>query len=473
MKLTLFAPELILLLGGLVLLLQSLCTACHGKSRWTTIVLALASVCACAGSLHASGALFAETYKVDLFSQLMKFAICAGFAAVLLFSTRLKGIADDVRPEYYLFLTLSTLGLVLLVSAADLLTMFIALELSSYSLYLLVPMRDDHAGLRIQMESAIKYILFGVVATGVMLYGMSYLYGLTGATSFAQLMPALRNMMSSPAALTAIAMVLGGFFFKLAVFPFHFWAPDVYQGASNETTAFIASVPKVAAVALLIRVCAMATPDGQNLVTLLIILSACSMFYGNLVALVQTDVKRMLGFSGIAHAGYILLGLTTLREAGYATAIYYVLGYLAMTIAGFMVVCKVSRNGENVLVSDLNGLYKRSPLMAFTMAVSMFAMAGIPPFAGFMGKFMLLTAAYRAGFLPLVIIAVINTAISMYYYLCVVKAAYSGTEEEQPPLSVDAMTKAVSALLVAVIVFLGVAPDRVMQMATEAVRAIL
>jgi NADH-quinone oxidoreductase subunit N len=473
MKLTLFAPELILLLGGLVLLLTSLCPSCHGKSRSTTILMAVAAVCACAGSLHASGSLFYEAYKVDFFSQLMKLAITAGFAVVLLFSTRLKGIADDVRPEYYLFLTLSTLGLVFLVSSADLLTMFIALELSSYSLYLLVPMRDDHTGLRIQMESAIKYILFGVVATGVMLYGMSYLYGLTGTTYFSQLMPALHPMMTSPVALAAIAMVMGGFLFKLAVFPFHFWAPDVYQGASNETTAFIASVPKVAAVALLIRIAALATPDGQHLVTMLIVLSACSMFYGNLVALVQTDIKRMLGFSGIAHAGYVLLGLVTLREAGYATAIYYVIGYLAMTIAGFLVVCKVSRNGENVLISDLSGLHKRSPLMAFTMAVSMFAMAGIPPFVGFMGKFMLLTAAYRAGFLPLVIIAVINTAISMYYYLCVVKATYSGSEEEQSPLHVDGMTKAVSALLIVVIVILGVAPDRIMHMATEAVRAIL
>ncbi|MCL1986293.1 MAG: NADH-quinone oxidoreductase subunit N [Betaproteobacteria bacterium] len=473
MKLILFAPELILLLGGLLLFSLSLCKRRAGLPRRLTRLVALAATVACALTLHAQGTLFFDAYRIDLFSQLMKCITCAGFAAALFASSSLTGVAEEIRAEYYFFLILSSLGLVLLVSSADLLTMFISLELSSYSLYLLVPMRDDRQGLRIQMESAIKYILFGVAATGVMLFGMSYLFGLTGTITFHQLLPALRPMMHNPAALAAIAMTLGGFFFKLTVFPFHFWAPDVYQGASNETAAFIASVPKVAAVGLLVRIASLATPDGSFLVLMLATLSVCSMFYGNLAALVQTDVKRMLGFSGIAHAGYIMLGLVTLGETGYATAIYYVIGYLVMILAGFLVVCAVSKDGENVLVSDLNGLYKRSPLLAFTLAVSMFAMAGIPPFAGFMGKFMLLTAAYKAGFLPLVIIAVVNTAISIYYYLCVVKAAYSGDPGDSPGLAVAPSTKAASALLTVVTVALGVMPDRVLAIATEAVKAIL
>jgi len=471
----LFAPEFILLLGCLALFFLSLGspgTEAPRRLARGVALLALLSLL-CPVTLNANGSLFFEAYRIDTFSQLMKLVTCVGFAATLFASPRLKGIAEDIRAEYYLFLTLSTLGLVMLVSSADLLTMFISLELSSYSLYLMVPMRDDRHGVRLQMESAIKYILFGVAATGVMLFGMSYLFGLTGAISFDQLIPHLRHMMDSPAALAAIAMVLCGFFFKLAVFPFHFWAPDVYQGASNETTAFIASVPKVAAVGLLVRIASMATPDGRFLVLTLAILAVCSMFYGNLAALVQTDVKRMLGFSGIAHAGYIMLGLVTLGTEGYATAIFYVIGYLVMVIAGFLVICAVSKDGENVSVSDLNGLYKRSPILAFTLAVSMFAMAGIPPFVGFMGKFMLLTAAYRAGFLPLVIIAVINTAIGMYYYLCVVKAAYSGDPAGRPGLSVGFSTKAVSVLLMAVTVALGVAPDRVLDIATAAVKAIL
>ena len=473
MKLTLFAPELLLLMGGLVLFLMSTGKTSGRTARAVTLVMALINIVVCIGCLRLEGSLFYDAYKIDLFSQSLKLLISAGFAIVLLFSTELKGVAEDVRPEYYFFLTLSTLGLLMLVSSVELLTMFIALELSSYSLYLLVPMRDDHSGLRMQMESAIKYVLFGVVATGVMLFGMSYMFGLTGTTYFSKLMPALQQMMGNPVAIVSIAMVMGGFFFKLAVFPFHFWAPDVYQGASNETTAFIASVPKIAAVAVLIRIITLVTPEGQAIVTMLMVFSVCSMFYGNLIALVQTDVKRMLGFSGIAHAGYVLLGLITLQDAGYATSLYYIAGYLVMNIAGFLVVCKVSQRGENVRINDLSGLHQRSPLLAFTMAVSMFAMAGIPPFVGFMGKFMLLTGAYKAGYVTLVILAAINTAISLYYYLSVVRVTYSTGAGDRPPLVVDGATKAVSLALVVIIIALGVAPDSVLKIATEAVRTIL
>ena len=473
MKLTLFVPELILLLGALVLLLMSAGKTSSRSARTLTLCLAVASLVASAASLGHEGLMFFAAYKVDLFSQALKLAMAAGFAAVLVLGGELKGVSEDVRPEYYLFLTLGVLGLFMLVSSVELVTMFIALELSSYSLYLLVPMRDDHEGLRMQMESAVKYILFGVVATGIMLFGMSYMFGLTGTTYFDKLMPALQALGGSPAAVAAVAMVLGGFFFKLAVFPFHFWVPDVYQGASNETTAFIASVPKVAAVALLVRVAAMARPGEEAIVSVLTVLSVCSMFYGNLVALVQTDIKRMLGFSGIAHAGYMLLGFVALREAGYATALYYVTGYLLMTVAGFVVVCAVSADGRNLKISDLGGLHRRSPLLAFTMAVSMFALAGIPPFVGFMGKFMLLAGAYKAGFVWLVVLAAINTAISIYYYLSVVRVVYTVGAEERPDVPVGAPVKALSVVLVAAIILLGLAPDAVVELAAMAVRSVL
>jgi len=469
----LFAPELFLLFGALVLFFLSTGKVGGKKARALTLSLAIINVLVCFACLRQEGVLFFGAYKVDFFSQVLKLLIAMGFSVVLLFSTELKGIDDDVRPEYYLFLLLSTLGLVMLVSSVELLTMFIALELSSYSLYLLVPMRDDHSGLRVQMEAGIKYILFGVVATGVMLFGMSYLFGLTGTTYLVELMPKLQLMMGSPVALIAIAMVMGGFFFKLAVFPFHFWVPDVYQGASNETTAFIASVPKIAAVAMLIRIAALVNAEGQAIVTMLMILAICSMLYGNLVALVQTDIKRMLGFSGIAHAGYVLLGLVTLQESGYVNSFYYIVGYLVMNLAGFLVICKVSEQGENLAIDDLTGLYKRSPLLALTLAVSMFAMAGIPPFVGFMGKFMLLTGAYKSGHLFLVIVAAVNTAISIYYYLSVVRVTYTSPAQERPALVVDGMTRMVSVALVVIIIALGVAPNQLIQLATDAVRAIL
>jgi NADH-quinone oxidoreductase subunit N len=473
MKFMLFAPELVLLMGGLVLFFLSTGKSGGRLARNLTLVIAAVNLLVCLGSFNQEGTLFYEAYQVDFFSQFFKLLISAGLLVVLLFARELKGISDEVRPEYYLFLLMSTLGLIFMVSSVELLTLFLALELSSYSLYLLVPMRDDRSGLRIQMESAIKYILFGVVATGIMLFGMSYLFGLTGTTYLNALLPKLHAMTNNPTALVGIAMVMGGFFFKLAVFPMHFWVPDVYQGASNETTAFIASVPKVAAVAMLIRISVLVAPEGKAFVTLLMILAVGSMFYGNLVALVQKDVKRLLGFSGIAHAGYVLLGLVTLQEIGYATSIYYIIGYLIMSLACFLVICKVSANGENVMIDDLSGLYKRAPLMALTLGIGMFAMAGIPPFVGFTGKFMLLTAALRAGYLPLVILAALNTAISIYYYLSVVRVAYCSTPDDRPLVPVDGMTKIVSLALIVLIIFLGVAPNMLLEAATQAVRAIL
>jgi len=473
MKIMLFAPEMVLLLGALAIFLLCASKNGHRAAGRLTLAVALAAMAASLVSLGSEGLVFYQAYKIDLFSQVLKFLMAAGLACVLIFGKELKDISQDMRPEYYLFLVFSTLGLVMLVSSVELLTLFIALELSSYSLYLLVPMRQERPGLRMQMESAIKYILFGVAATAVMLFGMSYLFGLTGTTYFTALMPALRSMMDSPAALAGIAMVMAGFFFKLAVFPFHFWVPDVYQGAANETTAFIASVPKVAAVAVLIRLAALASPEGHHLTAMIAVFSVLSMFYGNLVALVQTDLKRMLGFSGIAHAGYVLLGIVTLGEFGFASALYYITGYLVMIVAGFLVICTVAQDGENLAISDMSGLHKRSPLMAFTLAVSMFALAGLPPFAGFMGKFLLLTGAYKAGYLPLVILAVINTAISIYYYLSVVRVAYCVDPGQRPDLAVTVPAKALSLALVVIITALGLAPDSLMKAFTDAVRSIL
>ena len=473
MKMALFFPELFLLLSCLVIFLLTLGKMSSSTVRNLTAALSVVAFLICLGSLRLEGDLFFKTYKIDLFSQLFKLMITGGVAVLLLFSRELKGIEDNIRAEYYLFLLLSALGLVMLVSSVELLSIFVALELSSYALYLLVPMRDDHTGLREQMEAGIKYILFGVVATGVMLFGMSYLFGLTGTTYLNELIPAMNQVIASPAAIVGIALVMGGFFFKLGLFPFHFWLPDVYQGASNETTAFIASVPKLGAVALLIRIATLASPSAETLVNLLMILAVCSMFYGNLIALIQKDIKRMLAFSGIAHAGYVILGVITLKDTGFATAIYYITGYMLMNLACFLVICNVSIKGENLAISDLTGLYKRAPLMAFTLAVGMFALAGIPPFVGFMGKFMLLAGALREGYLALVILAAINTAISIYYYLSVVRISYCTDPEERPAVTVAPLAQAVSIGLVIIIIIMGVMPAAVVDIATAAVKGIM
>jgi NADH-quinone oxidoreductase subunit N len=473
MNMALFFPELFLLLSCLVIFLLTLGKMSSSTVRNLTAALSIVAFLICAGSLRNEGYLFFKAYRVDLFSQLFKMIITGGVALLLLFSRELKDIDEKIRTEYYLFLMLSALGLVMLVSSVELLSIFVALELSSYALYLLVPMRDDHAGLHAQMEAGIKYILFGVVATGIMLFGMSYLFGLTGTTYLSELVPAMGQIIASPAAIVGIALVMGGFFFKLGLFPFHFWLPDVYQGASNETTAFIASVPKLGAVALLIRVATLASPSAAMLVKLLMILAVCSMFYGNLIALVQKDIKRMLAFSGIAHAGYVILGIITLKDTGFATAIYYITGYMLMNLACFLVICNVSVKGENLAIADLTGLYKRAPLMAFTLAVGMFALAGIPPFVGFMGKFMLLAGALKEGYLALVILAAINTAISIYYYLSVVRVSYCTDPENRPAVKVGPLAQAVSIALVIIIIIMGVMPAAVVDIATAAVKGIM
>ncbi|MFC1524484.1 NADH-quinone oxidoreductase subunit N, partial [Thermodesulfobacteriota bacterium] len=233
MKIALFAPELFLLLGSLVLFLVTLGEGKGRTARNVTTALSLGTVGLCLLFMGQTGELFYGAYKIDLYSQFFKLLIAVGLSTVVLFGRELKGIGNDIRAEYYLFLVLSALGLIMLVSSVELLAILVSLELSSFSLYLLVPMRDDRTGLRLQMESAVKYILFGVLATGIMLFGMSYIFGLTGTTYLAEILPKLQQMQTVPAVMVAIAMVMGGFFFKLAVFPFHFWVPDVYEGASN------------------------------------------------------------------------------------------------------------------------------------------------------------------------------------------------------------------------------------------------
>lgn len=473
MKVLLFLPEIFMLLGILVLFHLSVAGADGGRARLAALIFAAGTAVLSLLCLGQQGTILFGAYQVDLFSQVIKVILSLGLTAVLLIGRELKDIRNEIRPEYYMFMLGSVTGLMMLVSSAELLTLFLALELSSYCLYMMVPMRDDSKGRRIQMEAAVKYVVFGVVASGVMLFGMSYLFAMGGSTHFVELIPVLSGMLDNPAVLAGIVMVMAGFFYKLAIFPFHFWVPDVYQGASNETTAFIASLPKIAAAAMLIKVSSLAMPGNDLLVGGLMVLAVLSMFYGNLSALVQTDIKRMLGFSGIAHAGFILVGVLTLGEAGYSAALYYATGYVVMSLACFLVICNISQQGENVKIEDLSGLYKRAPLLALVLGVGMFALAGIPPFVGFMGKFLLLTSALAEGYLLLVILGAINTAIAIYYYLSVVRVAYTSEPEQRPVISLNPTGKALGVVLIVIIIALGVLPGPALDLAAAAVGSII
>ncbi len=467
-----FLPELVLLIGALVIFVVTLGESRERQARAAALVTSGAAILASLLCLGQQDTLFSGAYRVDLFSQVLKLVFAGGFTLVLLLSGDLEDIRDDIKAEYYLFLTVSVAGLAMLVSCVDLITLVIALEVSAFPLYFMVAMRREREGQRTQMESAIKYIMFGVAANGVMFFGMSYLFGLTGTTSLTDLLPRLQPVIHTPMAITGLALTFCGLYYKLAIFPFHFWTPDVYQGASNETAGMVASLPKVGGIAVLVRFVSLATPDNDTIAVMLAILAAGSMFYGNLIALIQKDFKRLLGFSGIAHAGYALIGFVTLDQFGYTAALYYIIGYLLMVLACFVVICKVSPDGTNVALEDLAGLHRRAPLLALTLMVGVFALAGIPPFVGFMGKLSLLTAALEKGYLYLVIIAMINAAIAVYYYLCVVREACFRDPGDRPPIRLNWQTKALCMLLIGGILALGVVPAGVLNTLSNSVAAV-
>ncbi len=467
-----FLPELILAGGALVLFILTLSDGFARHARLAAILTALALIVTCALATSQESVLFNGAYRVDAFSQWLKLVFAIGYLLIVVLSGDLPDIRADVKPEYFLFLTLSVTGLTLLVSSIELITLVISLELSSFPLFVMVAMRREREGHRVQMESAIKYIVFGMTATGIMLFGMSYLFGLTGTMSLPEMMVRLKPVMQTPLAITGLAMMLGGLFYKLAVFPFHFWTPDVYQGASNETTSMVASLPKLGAAAVLVRFVSLATPEHQTIALLLTCLAGASMFYGNLIALMQTDLKRLLGFSGIAHAGYALIGFVTLDAAGYTAALYYLISYLFMVLACFVVICRVSPDGVNVSMDDLAGLHRRSPLLAITLVVGVFALAGIPPFPGFIGKLALLKAALDKGYLALVIIAVINSAIAVYYYLCIVRDSCFRDAGDKAAIATDWSTRVLCVALIGGILILGLAPGRVLDRVSASLTSI-
>lgn len=418
-------------------------------------------------SMGAKEQLFSGAYQVDLFSQIFKFLLAAGLCLVVFMLETSDDIESDYLPEYFMFLGFSTLGLMMLVSAVELITIAISLEISSFSLYAVVPLRKSHD--KTHMEAAIKYLFFGAIATGIMLYGMGYLYGMSHTTYLVEIMTRLPEFLSQKMGIIALALTLAAFFFKLSLFPLHFWAPDVYEGASHTTTAFIATVPKIAATAVLLRLLLPLSAAASGLPLFLILLAAFSMTLGNLVGLVQKDVKRLLAFSGIAHAGYLMMGILPLSKDGGAAAIYYMLVYLIMNLACFYVIILVSRQGANVSLGTLAGLAKRSPLLAFTLAAAAFSLAGIPPSGGFTGKLFLFVSAFQAGYLNIVLIGAVNTVISMFYYLNLVRMAYSREAEDPGEIPLAFHEKALCYVFIFLIFYLGLCPFGILDFFRQAV----
>ncbi|MCA1944057.1 MAG: NADH-quinone oxidoreductase subunit N [Desulfovibrio sp.] len=470
-NLALCLPELALFGVMAVLFVQSLSPDGSRRCLCWLPYGGLATIAAALLGINDNGSLFYGAYQIDALAQFFKLAVAVGFTIAALNAANPPQLDAAKKPDYYFFLAASAWGLMLLASCVECITIYVALEISSYSLYAVVPLRAKE---RQAAEAGIKYILFGAVATAIALYGLSYLWASHGTTYLTALAGQDFSLADAPLAAAGLAMFLCGMFYKLALFPFHFWAPDVYQGSANETSAFIATLPKLGAAVVLVRFASLLTP-GLEVTLLLAVLGAVSMTYGNLAALAQRDVKRMLGYSSVAHAGYLMLGLVSGTSEGLAAASFYALVYILMNLAIFWVLCRIAPEGKNVVLEDLDGLSRREPVLAVVLAVSAFALVGLPPTAGFMGKLMLLKSAWGHGYNWLVIVAVLNTAIAIYYYLSLVRHAYTHDTEDTAPHRVQRpLGELVWGLALAVVLLImGTVPGAVFDLATAAGHAVM
>jgi NADH-quinone oxidoreductase subunit N len=472
MKLLLFLPELVLILMIVVFFFLSLSSKKEKNNDSLALIFTAAATAAALYTINSSGEMFEGFYRIDMFSQSFKVLILAAFFLVLYLGKGLKSIKSEISSEYIMFLAISTFGLVSLTSAVELVTIILCLEISSFSLYIAIPFRADDTS-KAHYEAGLKYILFGALSTAVTLFGMSYVFGLCHTTHLDELFAVLPSVLNdSPAGTIGFILMLTGFFFKLAMFPMHFWTPDIYEGSANETTAYIATLPKIAAIALIIRFVGISGAESGDVILILTIIAAFSMTLGNLSALVQEDIKRLVAYSTIAHAGYIMVGVLSAGNLGFSAAMYYITGYVLMNIALFFVIYNLSVKGENLNFDSLKGLHKRSPFLAFTLALAAFGMAGIPPTVGFTTKFMVFTSAISKGYYAIVIIGVINAGISAFYYLKLVRAAYTLGDGEETKMKIG-YSKALFAILLNIgIIVAGMYPEPIISTATEAVKYI-
>src|SRR5579872_366141 len=465
-------PELVLTAFGLaVMILDPLLPA--GKSRRSLGILSLV------GTLAAMGAAFYQLgdyglrartgwfgmVRVDSFSIFFHILIPAIAAVCILASLEYLDQQNIKSGEYYGLILFGTVGMVLMSSAIELVLIFIALEISSISTYILAGYRRRTA---IGSESSIKYFLLGSFATAFFLYGVALMFGATGSTTIPDIAKALHQgaVISQALVYAAVALMLIGLGFKVAFAPFHVWTPDVYEGAPAPVVAFMSTGPKAAAFAVLLRVLFGAGTSGWF--WLIWIAAALSMTLGNLGALVQNNVKRMLAYSSIAHAGYLLVAFAAGNELGRTAVIFYTAAYAAMNVGAFAVVSHISTSGERyVSIDDYAGLGRRSPLLAFTLTIFMLSLIGIPLTGGFFAKYYVFSAALQANLIGLTIIGLVNSAVAAYYYLRLIVVMYmrEPAVEGAPEPVTPAMSMALVLAALATI-YLGVAPSQVVDYAT-------
>ena len=453
-------PEIFLLGMACTILIVDLFLS--DRSRIVTYLLAqvslLATMFLTLNSMSTETVLtFSNTFIRDAMSDILKMAIYIATFTTFMYAKDYLRDRGIFKGEFYVLGLFAALGMMILVSAHNFLTVYLGLELLSLSLYAMVAMQRDSI---LASEAAMKYFVLGAIASGMLLYGISIIYGLTGTLDLSEV--AAKITTQTPGVLLAFGLVfmIVGIAFKLGAVPFHMWVPDVYQGAPTAVTQFIGSAPKIAAFAMLMRLLV----DGlmglhAQWEGILIILAVLSMGIGNLLAIAQGNIKRMLAYSTISHVGFLILGALTGSQSGFASSMFYTLVYVLMSLGGFGMVMLLARKGfEAENLEDYKGLNARSPWYAFMMLILMFSMAGVPPFLGFWAKLAVLQEVIAADMMWLAIVGVVFSVIGAFYYLRIVKLMYFDQPEDTAPLIASLDTRLMVSLNSLAVLALGMFP---------------
>jgi NADH-quinone oxidoreductase subunit N len=441
-------PELVLVVGAMALLMVGAYRGVQTTRLVTALAVCLLAITGVIELLLPAGKLvtFGGSFIVDDFAKFLKILALIGSAVTLVLSTEF--LADEKRRifEYSILVMLSTVGMMVLISAGDLIMLYLGLELMSLALYVVAASNRDNAK---STEAGLKYFVLGALSSGMLLYGASLIYGFTGTVSFAGIAAAAKE--GSIGIVFGLVFLLAGLCFKVSAVPFHMWTPDVYEGAPTPVTAFFASAPKVAAMAVFTRVTLTAFPgitlQWQQIV---VFVAIASMVLGSFAAIGQRNIKRLMAYSSIGHMGFALVGLAAGTAEGAQGVLVYVAIYVAMTLGSFAVILTMKRNGQAVEnISDFSGLSRTNPLLAFFFAMLLFSLAGIPPLAGFFAKFYVFIAAIKAGLFTLAVVGVLASVVGAYYYLTIIKVMYF----DEPLAKLDPMRMELRTVLAVAGVF--------------------
>jgi len=466
-------PEVFVLCMAMLILLVDLFLS--DRTRYVTYILTqctllgAAAVTICTHTPTISYG-FSGMFVDDTLADVLKVMICIAVLVGLVYSRIYVALRGMFRGEFFVLALLATLGMMVMVSGQNFLSLYMGLELLSLCLYSMVALDRDNPR---STEAAMKYFVLGSLASGMLLYGMSMIYGATGALELGQINNALVNGVPDRAVLIlGLVFVVAGLAFKLGAVPFQMWLPDVYQGAPTAVTLFIGTAPKFAAFAFVIRLLVQGLPvmavDWQGM---LIIMAVLSIAIGNITAISQTNLKRMLAYSTISHVGFLLFGIFSASSNGYASTMFYVSAYVIMTLGGFGMILLLSRKGfEAEELDDLKGLNARNPWYAFMMMLLIFSMAGVPPTIGFYAKFSVLQAALEAGFVWLVVFAVLMAMIGAFYYLRIVKLMYFDEPQDFTPIAPPQDVALVMSVNGLAVLALGLMPQRLMELCVNAIQ---